>query len=94
MSSVVKCVKDFYSFDKMATPCIIKIVFWVLVVMSVVCGVGTIIHSFGTDINVWQGYYHVGGSVWLFVYGVVQIIVGIIISKVFCELIIVLYLYS
>ena len=75
----------------MSTPCIIKYAFWLLVIISIICGLGSIAHSFGTDINLGTGYYHVQGSAWLFAYGVLQIVLGIVFSKVICELILVLF---
>ncbi|MDA0911237.1 MAG: DUF4282 domain-containing protein [Proteobacteria bacterium] len=87
-----ECIKKFYSFDEMITPVIIKAVFWILAIISIICGIVTIVHSFGQNIVDFYGQYqHIGGSFWLFIYGVLQIVLGVIFSKVFCEMILIIF---
>ena len=71
----------FLNFDKMITPTIIKIIFWIGVVLSVLLGLGMIVSGFGS-------YY--GGGFQVFM-GLVTIVVGPIIVRIYCELLIVVF---
>jgi len=74
-------VNDFFSFDKMITPAIIKIVFWIGLIVSVLAGLGLILAGFGTDDG--------GGG--LIVVGLAYLVLGPIVVRVYCELIIILF---
>ncbi|WP_203249753.1 DUF4282 domain-containing protein [Cysteiniphilum marinum] len=84
-------IKKFYSFDAMITPSIIKAIFWVLAIASIVCGIITIINSFGQSVPTMYGVQRMGGSFWLFIFGVLQMTLGVVFSKIFCEMIIVIF---
>lgn len=72
---------DFISFDKMITPTIIKILFWIGVVISVIIGLGAIISGC-------TAAYGGGAQV---LGGIVVLIVGPITARVYCEILIVLF---
>lgn len=68
-------MEDFISFRKMITPTIIKVLFWVGVAGSVIFGLIQIGGSFGRN----------GGGL-LFLYGLIVLIVGPILTRIYCEL--------
>ncbi|MBB1269938.1 DUF4282 domain-containing protein [Shewanella sp. SR44-3] len=68
-------MKDIFFFDSMLTPKIITFVYWLLLLASLISGVGTIFSQFG------------GG---LFA-GLGIIIAGAIGARIWCELLIVLF---
>lgn len=71
----------FLSFDKMITPMIIKILFWVGVALSVLVGLGTIISGLNS-------YY--GGGVEILM-GLFMIILGPVVVRIYCELLIIFF---
>jgi len=83
--------RKFYSFDEMLTPSIIHIVFWILVIISVVTGLNTMINAFGYTYHTSMGEIRQSGSFLLFVWGIIEIGIGIILSKIFCELVLVTF---
>ncbi|OCA88899.1 DUF4282 domain-containing protein [Pseudobacillus wudalianchiensis] len=72
---------NFLSFDKMITPTIIKIIFWVGVVMSVLSGLSMIITGFNS-------YY---GSGFAVLTGLLTIVLGPLLVRVYCELLILFF---
>ena len=66
--------KEFVSFDKMLTPTLIKVIFWVGVVFSVLPG---LILMFDGGIAV--------------ILGLITIVVGPLITRVYCELLIIFF---
>jgi len=81
--------KKFYSFEEMITPSIIKFLFWVFAIISVIYGIINIVHSFGGSYQTGFGVTHSNGSFSLFIFGVLQIILGVIFSKIFCEILVI-----
>lgn len=76
----VSSPKDWLSFDKMIAPIIIKILFWVGCVAFVIFGIVTIIQAFGRF-----------GSAWSFLSGLLIIVLGPIMVRVWCEILIVIF---
>lgn len=66
----------------MITPSIITFLFWLIIAIVTLSGLATIITAF-------RGYY--GVNQWLILYGLLYIIIGSLIAKVFCEMLIVLF---
>ena len=83
--------RKFYSFDEMLTPSIINIVFWILVIISVVTGLNTMINAFGHTYHTSMGEIRQNGSFLLFLWGIIEIGIGIVLSKIFCELVLVTF---
>lgn len=79
---VVTFFKKFISFDNMITPNIITFLFWLIITIVILTGLGTIITAF-------RGVY--GVNQWLIIYGLLYIVIGSLITKVFCEMLIVLF---
>jgi hypothetical protein len=73
--------QEFTSFNKMITPTIIKIIFWIGVVGSVLFGV----------IQIGSGIASPYGGGLLVFSGLVLIIVGPLVTRVYCELLILLF---
>ena len=73
-------MEDFLSFRKMITPIIIKILFWVGVAINVIVGLIAIISSFTS-----RG----GGG--MFLYGLLIIILGPVITRIYCEILILFF---
>jgi len=68
-------MEDFISFRTMITPTIIKVLFWIGVAGSVISGLIQIASSFGRY-----------GNGFLFLSGLLIIIIGPILTRVYCEL--------
>lgn len=73
-------MNNFFSFDTMITPAIIKFVFWLGLAVTVLVGLGLVLGGLAGD---------GGGS--LVVLGLVYLVLGPILVRVYCELIIVLF---
>lgn len=71
-------MRDFTNFDKMITPTIIRIIFWICVTCSVILG---LVLMFG-------GLFGSSGTV---LGGLVLIILGPIFSRIQCELLIIIF---
>ncbi|AKG03779.1 hypothetical protein AAV35_002555 [Salimicrobium jeotgali] len=74
-------MKNFLDFNKMITPSIIKIIFIIGVVISVLMGISLI--GAGLD-NPYGG----SGSVFM---GLLTIVIGPLVTRVYCEIIIVVF---
>lgn len=72
-------VNNFLLFKGFITPTFISIIYWILLVVNLISGIGLIGSSFG--------YY--GFSFLAFFSGLLTIILGTILIRVFCELIVV-----
>ncbi|HEY9577996.1 MAG TPA: DUF4282 domain-containing protein [Pseudobacillus sp.] len=72
---------NFLSFDKMITPTIIKIIFWIGVVMSALSGLSMIITGFNS-------YYGSGFAVLM---GLLTLVLGPLLVRVYCELLILFF---
>jgi hypothetical protein len=68
---------DWLTFEKMITPTIIQIIFWVLSVLVVLSGL--------VDI------FTFGGGFWGVIRGLLWIIIGPILVRIYCEVIIVFF---
>jgi hypothetical protein len=75
-------VEDFLKFKKMVTPIIIQILFWIGVVVSVIAGIIQIVSGINTP-------YGGGGSI-VFM-GILLLLLGPILVRVWCELMLVLF---
>ena len=73
-------MEDFISFRKMITPTIVQVLFWVGVAGSVIFGLFAIGSSFG----------RYGGG-FLFLYGLIVLIVGPVLTRIYCELLILFF---
>jgi hypothetical protein len=71
----------FLSFDEMVTPLIIKIIYWICIVCSVLGGLIKVLTGLGSR-------YGSGGAV---LSGLLIIVIGPIIARIWCELLIVLF---
>jgi len=74
-------MEDFLKFKKMFTPVIIQILFWIGVVGSVIMGIISIVGGASAR-------YGGGGMVFV---GFMLIIIGPIVSRVYCEILIVVF---
>jgi hypothetical protein len=74
-------VQDYLTFKKMVTPLVIQIVFWLLVTLTVLVGLFTIMK--GADAPR-------GGGETMFK-GLLTIIIGPLIIRIYCELLIVIF---
>ncbi|MFP3728203.1 DUF4282 domain-containing protein [Priestia filamentosa] len=74
-------MNNFLNFDKMMTPALIKIIFVLSCVASIICGFSLIVQ--GTN-----AYF--GGSI-LVLLGLLVMVAGVILSRVYCELIMVFF---
>jgi hypothetical protein len=72
-------VSDFFAFRTMITPVIIQIIFWVGVALCIIIGLGAIF--------VGSRYGEGGGPVW----GILIIIFGPILVRIYCEVLIVFF---
>ena len=72
---------DFFKFDKMITPVIIQVLFWIGVVASVLLGLGMVFSGMSSPFG--------GGSA-VFM-GLVWIVLGPVMTRVYCELLIVVF---
>ncbi|MCC5836072.1 MAG: DUF4282 domain-containing protein [Opitutales bacterium] len=74
-------MKQYLSFDHMITPAIIQILFWIGIAISVIAGLGSIIAGLSATYG--------GGNMVLT--GLITLIIGPIVTRVYCELIIILF---
>lgn len=74
-------LKDFLSFDKMMTPIIIKIVYYILLVLVILGALGTIIQGANAP-------YGGGGIV---ISGLLMLVLGPIGVRLYCELMILFF---
>jgi len=74
-------MSNFLSFEKMITPAIIKVIFWVGVVMSVLSGIGMIITGLSS-------FYGSGMNVFT---GLLTIIIGPLLARVYCEILMIFF---
>ena len=72
-------MKELLFFDKMVTPNIITIVFWLLLVVAVFSGLGAMFGQPG------------GMSFMSFITGIFMIVAGCVFARIWCELLIVLF---
>ena len=72
---------DFLKFRKMITPAIIQVLFWVGVVIAVLGALGTMVSSF----------FRGGGGVVTFFGGLIMLVVGPVIVRIYCELLILFF---
>ena len=81
-------IQQLISFDKMITPTIIKILFWVGVGISALIGIITIFSGLGqmfTDFgNGFMGFL-------MIIFGVIIFGVGTLFARIYCELLIVVF---
>ena len=73
-------MEDFLAFRKMITPIIIQVLFWIGVAFSVIVGLIQIASSFG----------RYGGG-FSFLGGLLVIIIGPIMARIYCELLILIF---
>jgi len=69
-------VNDFLSFRRMVTPMIIQVIFWIFVAISVLGGLGLLVSS-GSG----EGAF----------FGLLYLIVGPLVARVYCEILIVIF---
>ena len=67
---------DFFNFDRMITPTLIKVVFWIGLVVSVIFGLGLLI---------------AGGSTATRIFGLAYLFFGPLLVRVYCEVLIVVF---
>jgi len=71
--------KEFISFDKMITPVIIKILFYIGIVICIILGLSELIGGIAA------------GSISIIFLGLITIVIGPVLVKVYCELVMVLF---
>ena len=81
-------MKQFLNFDKMITPTIIKILFWVGVGLSALASLSIIISGL-TSMFSYYGSAFMGFL--MLIFGVISFGIGVLFSRVYCELLIVLF---
>ncbi len=74
-------VKTFLSFDKMITPTLIKIIFYIGIIMSTLTGLSMIFSGMRA---------HFGGGIQVFL-GLLTLVISPIVVRVYCELLIVIF---
>lgn len=81
-------LQHFLNFDKMITPTIIKVLFWVGVGLSAlsgfslfVTGIGQMVSRFGSG---FMGFLTI-------IFGIVVFSVGVLFARIYCELLIVIF---
>lgn len=74
-------IKQYLHFDHMITPTIIQILFWIGIVASIIAGLSSIISGLSASYG--------GGAMVLT--GLLTLIIGPIATRVYCELIIILF---
>ncbi|OWZ84672.1 DUF4282 domain-containing protein [Natranaerobius trueperi] len=74
-------LREFVSFNKMITPTIIKIIFWIGVAVSIFIGLSSIVSGMAAQF---------GGGFQVF-FGLIILVVGPLTSRVYCELLIVIF---
>ena len=75
-----KEVEKFIKFDKMITPTIIKIVFWIGVALSLIGAIASIVQG--------MSYYGHPSQILL---GLVMIVLGPLLVRIYCELLIIMF---
>lgn len=73
--------KQLLDFDKMITPTIIKILYYILSGITILVGLGMMIGGF-------NAYYFGGGRIFM---GLITILVGPLMIRVYCEILIVVF---
>lgn len=74
-------IRRLVSFDTMITPTIIKVLFWIGTVVSVLVGLGLIVSGLGSNY---------GGGFQVFI-GLITIVLGPVMVRVYCELLILFF---
>lgn len=74
-------MNQFLNFDKMITPTIIKIIFWIGIGFSLLTGLGMIISGIGS---------YFGGGIQV-IMGLITIVVGPLFVRIYCELLIIFF---
>lgn len=74
-------MKQFLNFDRMITPAIIKVIFWIGVALTVIAG---LIQFFAGIASPYGGGIQVAS-------GLMTIIIGPLFTRIYCELLIVLF---
>lgn len=82
-------MKDFLNFNKMVTPMIIQILFWIGVAISALYGIFLIITGLGTMFSGFSGTGFPGFL--MFIGGFIVFAIGILFSRIYCELLIVIF---
>jgi hypothetical protein len=73
--------KEFLSFDKMITPTIIKVVYYILLVVSILTSLGIIITGFNMPF---------GGGLQVFL-GLISLVLSPLFVRVYCEILIIVF---
>ena len=72
-------IKKLFNFDEMVTPKVIKIIFWIGIVLIAAYSLFTFVLALNTGEN------------FLFLFGILAIIIGPIMLRVYCEMIIIMF---
>lgn len=81
-------MEKYINFDKMITPTIIKVLFWIGVGLSVIFGIITIFTGLA---QMFSRYGSVLTGLGSFIMGIIIIFVGSLLSRIYCELLIVVF---
>ena len=73
-------MEEFLNFKKMITPLVIKILFWIGIVLVVIAGLGSIIGGLAG-----------GGGFPAVLVGLITILIGPLFVRIYCELLIVIF---
>lgn len=82
-------MKSFLNFDKMVTPMIIQILFWIGVALSALTGIIYVILGLVTMFSGEIGGGFVGFL--MFIGGFIGFAIGVLFSRIYCELLIVIF---
>jgi hypothetical protein len=83
--------KNFLSFEKMITPVIIKILFYIGLVGSAIGGIVVFVTSFATGIGRGGFGNVVGGFLLGIILGILAIALGVLFTRIYCELLILFF---
>lgn len=72
-------MKNLFYLDEMITPKIITLVYWILLIIAVIGGIGSMFIGWG------------GFTIGRFLLGIIYIVLGALLARIWCELLIVLF---
>lgn len=81
-------LKSFLSFERMITPVIIKILFWISLGLSILSGVGVFIGAVITGIAEGSAGGIIGGILVGVIGGLLTMLLGILFTRIYAELLI------
>lgn len=84
-------LKNFFNFEKMITPVIIKILFWIALAASAIGGIATFFLILLPAIETEEAITIIGGFLLGLISAVIAFVVGVLISRIYAELLILFF---